>query len=103
MNRDAPTPPRTPPPMFGRPPMAGMGMPVAKAKNFKGTLTRLLGYLRPHRPALVVVLVCGAIGTIFTVLGPRLLGLATTKIFEGFAAKQRGIPGAGIDFAYITR
>lgn len=95
--------PRTPPPMFGRPPMGGIGMPAQKAKDFKGTLRRLLGYLRPHRPALVVVLVCGVIGTIFTVLGPRLLGLATTKVFEGFVAKQRGISGAGIDFAFINR
>ena len=100
---DARPPERTPPPVFGRHPMAGMGMPVQKAKDFKGTLNRLLGYLRPHRPALVVVLICGVIGTIFTVLGPRLLGLATTKVFEGFVAKQRGIPGAGIDFAFINR
>jgi len=42
--------------------MAGIGMPTQKAKNFKGTLKRLLGYLRPHRPALVVVLICGVIG-----------------------------------------
>jgi ATP-binding cassette subfamily B multidrug efflux pump len=112
-NRPAPPPPptspsgipsaRTPPPIFGRGPMSGMGMPVQKAKNFKGTLKRLLGYLRPHRPALIVVLICGAIGTIFTVLGPRLLGLATTKVFEGFLARQRGAAGAGIDFAYINR
>jgi ATP-binding cassette subfamily B multidrug efflux pump len=112
-NRPAPPPPptspsgipsaRTPPPIFGRGPMAGMGMPVQKAKNFKGTLKRLLGYLKPHRPALIVVLICGAIGTIFTVLGPRLLGLATTKVFEGFLARQRGIAGAGIDFGYINR
>lgn len=99
----APSAGRTPPPMFGRPPMAGMGMPVQKAKNFKGSLKRLLAYLRPHRPALTVVIVCGVIGTIFTVLGPRLLGLATTAVFEGFVAKQRGIPGAGIDFTFINR
>ena len=39
--------------MFGRGPMGGIGMPVRKAKNFKGTLARLSGYLEPHRPALV--------------------------------------------------
>ena len=94
---------RTPPPMFGRPPMGGIGMPVQKAKNFRGTLNRLLNYLRPHRAAIAVVLACGVIGTIFTVLGPRLLGQATTAVFEGFIAKQRGIPGAGIDFAFINR
>ena len=43
--------------MFGRGPMGGFGMPVQKAKDFKGTLRRLLGYLEPHRPALIVVIV----------------------------------------------
>lgn len=99
---DARPPARTPPPMFGRP-MGGLGMPTQKAKDFKGTLRRLVGYLEPHRPALMVVLACGVMGTLFTVLGPRLLGLATTKVFEGFVAKQRGVPGAGIDFVFIGR
>lgn len=94
---------REPAQIFGRGPMAGMGMPAQKAKNFKGTLRRLAGYVRPYRAALAVVLVCGAIGTIFSVLGPRLLGHATTKVFEGFMARQRGIPGAGIDFAYLNQ
>ena len=43
--------------MFGRGPMGGFGMPVQKAKDFKGTLRRLIGYLAPHRPALIVVIV----------------------------------------------
>ena len=94
---------RTPPPMFGRPPMAGMGMPTQKAKDFKGSVKRLLAYLRPHRAALVVVVICGVIGTIFTAFGPRLLGLATTAVFEGYIGKQRGVPGAGIDFVFINR
>ena len=83
--------------------MGGLGVPTQKAKNFKGTLGRLLGYLRPHRPALTVVVVAGAIGTVFGVLGPKILGLATTKIFEGFVAKASGVPGAGIDFAGVGR
>jgi ATP-binding cassette subfamily B protein len=98
-----PATPRTPPPMFGGRPMGGLGVPTQKAKNFKGTLARLLGYLRPHRAALTVVVVAGAIGTVFGVLGPKILGLATTKIFEGFVAKTSGAPGAGIDFAGIAR
>ena len=100
---DKRTPSREPAPMFGRGPMHGMGMPAQKAKDFKGTLSRLLRYLQPHRAALAVVFVCGAIGTVFSVLGPRLLGLATTKVYEGFIARQRGIAGAGIDFAYLNR
>ena len=61
--------------MFGnRRTIGGLGMPAQKAKNFKGTLRRLLGYLRPHRAGLAVVIVAGAIGTVFSVLGPKILG-----------------------------
>src|SRR5215510_13659328 len=97
---------RTAPPadMFGnRRPIGGLGVPAQKAKNFKGTLLRLLGYLRPHRAGLAVVILAGAIGTVFQVLGPKILGMATTKIFEGFVAKARGVPGAAIDFGYVER
>ncbi|HJZ71215.1 MAG TPA: ABC transporter ATP-binding protein [Vicinamibacterales bacterium] len=101
----SPDAPRTPPPrdMFGGRPIGGLGMPTQKAKNFKGTLIRLLGYLRPHRGALGVVIVAGAIGTVFSVLGPKILGMATTRVFEGFVAKARGVPGAAIDFDYVGR
>ncbi len=97
------TAPRTPPPLFGNRPIGGIGLPTQKAKDFKGTLRRLSGYLRPHRNALVVVIAAGAVGTVFSVLGPKLLGLATTKIYEGAVARSSGAPGAGIDFAYIGR
>jgi ATP-binding cassette subfamily B multidrug efflux pump len=98
-------PPRTAPPrdMFGGRPIGGIGMPTQKAKDFKGTLNRLLGYLRPHRAGLLVILLTGAIGTIFSVLGPKILGMATTRVFEGFVAKARGVPGAGVDFDYVGR
>jgi len=90
--------------MFGnRRPIGGLGVPMQKAKDFKGTLLRLLSYLRPHRTGLIVVIVAGAIGTVFQVLGPKILGMATTKIFEGFVAKSMGIPGAAIDFGYVGR
>jgi len=97
--------PRTAPPrdMFGGRPIGGIGMPTQKAKDFKGTLNRLLGYLRPHQAGLLVILLTGAIGTIFSVLGPKILGMATTRVFEGFVAKARGVPGAGIDFDYVGR
>jgi ATP-binding cassette subfamily B protein len=96
-------PPRTAPPrdMFGGRPIGGLGVPTQKAKNFKGTLIRLLEYLRPHRAGLAVVMLAGAIGTVFSVIGPKILGLATTKVFEGFVAKARGVPGAAIDFDYV--
>jgi len=90
--------------MWGnRRPIGGLGMPTQKAKNFKGTAVRLLDYLRPHRAGLVIVVLAGAIGTVFSVLGPKILGLATTKIFEGFIAKARGVPGAAIDFDAVGR
>ena len=77
---------RTTPPkdIFGGRMIGGLGMPTQKAKNFKGTLVRLLEYLRPHRAGLVVVILAGAIGTVLNVLGPKILGMATTKVFEGF-------------------
>ena len=86
--------------MFGRGPMGGLGMPVQKAKDFKGTLRRLTGYLAPHRPALVVVLVAGVISTVFSVVGPKMMGLVTTKIFEGYLARAMGST-TGIDFGYV--
>jgi ATP-binding cassette, subfamily B, multidrug efflux pump len=89
--------------MFGRGPMAGVGMPVQRAKNFRGTLTRLLGYLRPYRVALVVVLFAAALSTVFNVIGPKIMGQATTEIFEGFLLKSRGVPGAGVDFGALNR
>ncbi len=94
-----------PPPrdMFGNRPIGGLGMPTQKAKHFKATASRLLGYLRPHRAGLVFVTVAGAIGTVFSVLGPKILGMATTRIFEGFLAKARGVPGAHVDFDYVGR
>src|SRR5258706_12221046 len=98
--RTAPPPPRD---MFGGRPIGGLGMPTQKAKNFNATSVRLLSYLRPHRTRLAVVILAGAIGTVFAVLGPKILGMATTRIFEGFVAKARGVPGAAIDFDHVGR
>ena len=90
-----------PPSIFGRGPMGGFGMPVQKAKDFKGTLQRLTGYLRPHRSGLIVVIGAGIIATVFSVIGPKLLGKATTKVFEGYLGRALGT-GRGIDFAYVA-
>jgi ATP-binding cassette, subfamily B, multidrug efflux pump len=89
--------------MFGRGPMGGVGVPVQKAKDFRGTLTRLLGYLRPYRAALVVVFFAAALSTVFNVIGPKIMGQATTTIFQGFLMKSRGVPGAGVDFGALNR
>jgi ATP-binding cassette subfamily B protein len=74
-------------------------MPVQKAKDFKGTLRRLTGYLRPHQTGLVVVIAAGVLSTVFSVIGPKLLGKATTKVFEGYLARAAG--RGGIDFASV--
>ncbi|REJ24422.1 MAG: ABC transporter [Caldibacillus debilis] len=79
----------------------GLGMPVEKPKNFRGTLKRLLRYLQPYRWRLTAVLGAAVLSTVFAIASPKILGKATTKIFEGLMAKWQGIPGAAIDFAYI--
>jgi len=80
---------------------AMVGMPVQKAKDFRGTLRRLLGYVRPHMPHLIAVLLLAAASTLFAIVSPRVLGQATTVLFQGFLAQRAGVPGAGIDFGRI--
>ena len=87
--------------MFG--PRGGFGMPVQKAKDFRGTLFRLLRYFGPQKYFLIAVLVAAILSTIFNIVGPKILGLAITKLFEGFVLKIQHVPGATIDFAYIDR
>ncbi len=86
-------------PGFG--PSGGAGAPIQKAKDFKGTLKRLLTYLKIFKVRLFIVFIAAILSTIFTILGPKILGKATTKIFEGVSMKLAGIPGASIDFEYI--
>ena len=86
---------------FGRGPMAGLGVPAQKARNFKGSLRRLAGYLAPHRATLLVVVAAGVISTLFSVIGPKLMGGVTTTIFEGYLSRRLG--GAGINFAAVSR
>jgi ATP-binding cassette subfamily B protein len=87
--------------MFG--PRGGFGMPVQKAKDFRGTLFRLLRYFGPQKYFLIAVLVAAILSTVFNIVGPKILGLAITKLFEGFVLKLQHVPGATIDFAYIDR
>ena len=89
------------PMMFG--PRGGFGMPVQKAKDFRGTLFRLLRYFGPQKYYLIAVLVAAILSTVFNIVGPKILGLAITKLFEGFVLKIQHVPGATIDFAYIDR
>jgi ATP-binding cassette subfamily B multidrug efflux pump len=76
--------------------------PVEKAKDFKGTLKRLLMFLKPHRFKLYTVIVLSVLSTAFSIMSPKIMGKVTTELFEGVLAKHKGIPGAGIDFSYIA-
>ncbi len=89
---------------MGGGPMAHAGMmAVGKPKNFRKTMKTFLKYLRPYRLSLIMVLVFAIASTVFTIVGPRMLGNATTRLFEGVLAKATNVPGASIDFPYIGR
>jgi len=89
-----------PGPMGGGP-MHGAMAPGDKPKSFKKTMITFLRYLKPYRLSLIIVLVFAIASTAFMIIGPKLLGNATTKLFEGVMAKFMNVPGAGIDFQYI--
>jgi len=82
-------------------PGGGIGMPVQKAKDFKGTLKRLITYLMPYKLQLLSVFITAIISTIFSIVSPKIMGHATTKLYEGLMMKLKGVPGAKIDFTYI--
>ena len=110
----------------------GMGMPVEKSKDFRGTLRRLVGRLRPERLTIAIVAVLASASVVFSVIGPKLIGNATNVIFEGVigktlpagitkdqaveALRSRGqgqladmlsgtnvVPGAGVDFTLLEQ
>jgi len=89
-----------PGPMGGGP-MHGALVPGDKPKSFKKTMTTFLRYLKPYRFSLIIVLLFAIASTAFMIIGPKLLGNATTKLFEGVMAKFMNVPGAAIDFQYI--
>ncbi len=93
---------------MGRGPMGGGHGPMRaamsigeKPKSFRKTMRTFLKYLKPYRIHLIIVLVFAIASTAFSIIGPKLLGNATTKLFEGVVAKATHVPGASIDFNYI--
>jgi ATP-binding cassette, subfamily B, multidrug efflux pump len=99
MDRGTQRPRSTPtagPMAWGR---AGMGVALEKPKNLRGTLFRLLGYFKPLRYQLLAVIAAAIVSNLFNVVGPKILGLATTKLFEGVLLKARGL--GTVDFGYI--
>ena len=64
--------------------------PEDKAKDFKGTMKKLIAYLRSYIPAIILVLIFAAASTVFTIVGPKILGSATDELFQGVIAKISG-------------
>ncbi len=77
------------------------GMAVEKAKDFKGTIRKLTAYLGNYKIAVFFVLIFAVGGTVFNILGPKILGNATTELAGGLMAKINGT--GGIDFPAIGR
>lgn len=109
---------------MGRGGFGAMGRPVEKAKDFKGTLRRLIRYFLPEKTNMMIVIACALLGNIFNIVGPKILGLATTKLFNGLIAKYvmmarnqmiqkqlalnpslplHPMPVPGVEFGYIGR
>lgn len=102
---------------FGGGPMGSFARgPVVKAKDFKGTLRRLLNYLKPQRMNFILVFIFAIMSTIFNIVGPKISGKAITRLVDGIVGKytamaqnaellkaggSANIPVPGIDFQYI--
>ncbi len=84
----------------GHGPMAGI-MAMGKPKSFRKTLKTFLKYLAPYKVQLITVFIFAIASTAFMIIGPKMLGNATTRLFEGVVAKAMQVPGASIDYAYI--
>ncbi|MCC5421605.1 ABC transporter ATP-binding protein [Clostridium perfringens] len=81
--------------------MGGGPRAVEKAKDFKGTMKKLGVYLKPYSLSIAIVILFAIGSAAFSIVGPKILGKATTKIFEGLVQKISGVPDASIDFGYI--
>ena len=80
----------------------GPGMiPVEKAKDFKGSIGKLIAYIGRYKLAILVVMIFAVVGTVFNVVGPKVLGKATTTLSDGLMAKIAGT--GGIDLTKISR
>ena len=103
-------------PMGGGPPGGGgpagggpmgrhgpMMMPGEKPKSFKNTMKTLARYLKPFRVPIILTLVFSMAATVFSIVGPKMMGNATNVLFKGVMDKIMHVPGAAIDFTYIGR
>lgn len=87
-------------PGMGHGPGAGMA-PGEKAKNFKGTVAQLLKYMGKYKLGVLVVFIFAVASTVFSIAGPKILGKATTELFNGLVSKVSG--AGGIDFDKIGK
>lgn len=92
-----------PKPTRQRGPMGRMGSMRRgeKAKDFKGTMRQLLGYIGQHKIAVFAAVAFAVCSVIFNIVGPKVLGQVTTKLFEGLVAKVNGT--GDVDFAWIAK
>lgn len=83
-------------------PMGGRGMGAGeKAKDFSGSMKKILNYMGRYKIRLVLVAAAAVAGTVFNIIGPKILGKATTELFNGLVEKISGT--GGIDFGKITQ
>ncbi|RLC71956.1 MAG: ABC transporter ATP-binding protein [Chloroflexi bacterium] len=94
-SRNIPAP--RPGPMRRRPMMG----PAEKARDFQGTMRKLIAYLDPYKITILIVMLLAIGSTVFSIVGPKILGNATTKLFEGLIAQLAGT--GRIDFAAIGK
>ena len=92
-----------PKPTRQRGPMGRMGgmRRGEKAKDFRGTMRQLLGYIGQHKIAVFAAVAFAVCSVIFNIVGPKVLGQVTTKLFEGLVAKVNGT--GDVDFAWIAK
>ena len=92
-----------PKPTRQRGPMGRMGgmRRGEKAKDFKGTMRQLLGYIGQHKIAVFTAVAFAVCSVIFNIVGPKVLGQVTTKLFEGLVAKVNGT--GDVDFVWIAK
>ncbi|MFA5014718.1 MAG: ABC transporter ATP-binding protein [Actinomycetota bacterium] len=84
---------------FG-PPGSHSQMQGEKPRNFKATMAKFMKYISEFKMTVLVVIIFAMVSTVFAIVGPKIIGKATTKLFEGIMGKITGA-GSGIDFKYI--
>jgi len=84
-----------------RGPMGRGMMPAEKAKDFKGSIRKMIAYIGKYKAAVVIVMLCAVLATILTVAGPKVMGKATTALAQGLSKKIAGT--GGMDFTYIAK